>query len=513
MILRKSARRLAGGLAGLALALLLACAGCRPANPTVAPTPWVTSTEASASTPLPAEWQSEQALAMRPGFAGELQNLPHPTLYDLEAHILPEQRTVEARLHITFTNGGVSSLTELPLRLFANLPYRQGRLDILGAERDGRPLAFDYAMERTAAWLKLTPALAPGQAARITLTYRLTVPESAPEGYQELVAHDGIMSLAGLVPIIPAQRDGIWDTDLPAPYGDVLFAETALFRLKLTMPNAVTAAGTGTRVEEQRNISTRTEIYVSGPARDVMVVLSPLYQAESQTVEDILVRSYFLPEDRTAGALAGRLAADGLRQFQQWFGPYPYRELDVMESPLLAAGMEYPGLISLGRHMYTGEQSRRLPWVVLHEVAHQWWFGLVGSDQLREPWLDEALANYSTWLYFERTATEEEASTLFREVFEEPAQRLREDGRDLPISLPVADYPRDAYGPAVYAKGTLFLHALRQEMGDEAFFAFLRDYADRFRYRAAGAEDFLALAQAYTAHPLDTLLAEWGLEK
>lgn len=50
-------------------------------------------------------------------------------------------------------------------------------------------------------------------------------------------------------------------------------------------------------------------------------------------------------------------------------------------------------------------------------------------------------------------------------------------------------------------------------MGDEAFFAFLRDYADRFRYRTAGAEDFLALAQAYTAHPLDTLLAEWGLEK
>ncbi len=207
------------------------------------------------------------------------------------------------------------------------------------------------------------------------------------------------------------------------------------------------------------------------------------------------------------------MAADGLRQFQQWFGPYPYRELDVVETPLLAAGMEYPGLISLGRHMYTGERSRRLPWVVLHEVAHQWWFGLVGSDQLREPWLDEALANYSAWLYFERTAGEEEASALFREAFEEPAQRLRDEEKDLPIFLPVADYPRDIYGPAVYAKGALFLHALRQEMGDEAFLAFLRDYADRFRYRAAEGTDFLALAQAHARHPLDAFLADWGFVK
>ncbi len=215
---------------------------------------------------------------MRPSFAGELLVLPHPTLYDLEVHILPEQHTVEARLHITLTNAGDSPLTELPLRLFANLPYRQGRLDILSAERDGRPLAFDYAVERTAAWLRLAPALEPGQAARITLTYRLVVPESAPEGYQELVARDGIMSLAGMVPIIPARRDGVWDTDLPAPYGDVLFAETALFRLRLTTPNGMVLAATGTRVEERRNTRTRTETYISGPARDVMAALSPLYQ-------------------------------------------------------------------------------------------------------------------------------------------------------------------------------------------------------------------------------------------
>lgn len=506
-------RGLAGGAAWLILALLLICAGCRPAEIPATPALQTTLVQKPALSPLPAEWRSEQALAMRPECAGELPGLPHPALYDLEAHILPEQRTVETRLRVTYTNAGGSPLSELPLRLFANLPYRQGRLDILIAQQNGRPLSFHYAVERTVVWLTLTPALEPGETEGISLTYRLVVPESAPDGYQELVARDGIISLAGLVPLIPARRNGVWDTDLPAPYGDVLFAETALFRLKFTLPRSMIMAATGTRVEQHVHNGLQEITYITGPARDVMVALSPLYQAERQEVGDISVRSYFLPEDRTAGVLAAQLAADGLRLFQQWFGPYPYREFDVVETPLLAAGMEYPGIISLGRHMYQAEQSRRLPWVVLHEVAHQWWFGLVGSDQLREPWLDEALANYSAWLYFEHTAGDEEASVLFREVFEKPAQRLRDEGRDLPIDLPVAEYPQDAYGPAVYAKGALFLHALRQEMGDEAFFALLRDYAARFRYRTAASQDFLALAQAHAHHSLDVFLADWGFVK
>ncbi|MGQ9517333.1 MAG: M1 family metallopeptidase [Anaerolineae bacterium] len=505
-------RGLAGWIAWLILALMLICAGCRPAEILATPALQDTPVQEPTPSPLPAEWQNEQALAMRPEFAGELRRLSHLTLYDLAAHILPEQRAVAARLQITYTNTGNSPLAELPLRLFANLPYRQGRLDILSAQRNGRPLSFHYGMERTVAWLTLAPALNPGEIADISLTYQLVVPESAPDGYQELVARDGIISLAGLMPLVPARRDGVWDTDLPAPYGDVLFAESALFRLKFTLPRSMTLASTGTRVEQFVYDNSQEITYVSGPARDVMVALSPLYQVESQEVEDIAIRSYFLPEDRTAGGLAAHLAADGLRVFQQWFGPYPYRELDVVETPLLAAGMEYPGIISLGRHMYQAEQSRRLPWVVLHEVAHQWWFGLVGNDQLREPWLDEALANYSAWLYFEHTAGEE-APALFREVFERPAQRLRDEGRDLPIDLPVAEYPRDAYGPAVYAKGALFLHALRQEMGDEAFFSFLRDYAARFRYRTATSQDFLALAQAHAQHPLDALLAKWEFVK
>ncbi|MBC7241907.1 MAG: M1 family metallopeptidase [Anaerolineae bacterium] len=510
---RRPALGLAGPITWLVLGFLLICAGCRPASPTATPTLWETPASEPTFAPLPAAWLSEQTLAMRPGYAEELADLVHATCYDLRADISPAQRTVQASLHITYTNAGASSLSELPLRLYANLPYRQGRLDILRAERDGRPITFEYAVERTAVWLTLAPALAPGQTAHIALTYRLVVPESAPDGYQELVARDGIMSLAGMVPLVPARRDGAWDLDLPEPYGDALFAETALFRMQLTLPDNMVLSGTGTRVEERRHAGTRTETYVSGPARDIMVALSPYFQAESRSVGDITVRSYFLPEDRTAGVEALRLAADGLRQFQEWFGAYPYRELELVETPLLAAGMEYPGIISLGRHMYQGDQSRRLPWVVLHEIAHQWWFGLVGNDQLREPWLDEALANYSAWLYFERTAGQQEAAALFQEIFEEPARRLLEEGRDLPINLPVAAYPRDAYGPVVYDKGALFLHALRQEMGDEAFFAFLRGYAERFRYRIATAGDFLALAQTYTPHPLDPFFVEWGFVK
>ena len=84
-----------------------------------------------------------------------------------------------------------------------------------------------------------------------------------------------------------------------------------------------------------------------------------------------------------------------------------YGELDLVAIPTLALGIEYPGLIAMNRDLYDpAHDFGETPSAVLlesttaHEVGHQWFYNLVGNDQLDEPWLDEALTQYATWRYY-----------------------------------------------------------------------------------------------------------------
>ena len=102
------------------------------------------------------------------------------------------------------------------------------------------------------------------------------------------------------------------------------------------------------------------------------------------------LRHWRLRESPRDAARALRLGAGALRAYTRWFGSYGRPELDIVEGPHAVArgaglGMEYPELV------LTPARAR----VLLHEVAHQWWYGIVGDDEYREPWLDESFATYA----------------------------------------------------------------------------------------------------------------------
>jgi aminopeptidase N len=103
-----------------------------------------------------------------------------------------------------------------------------------------------------------------------------------------------------------------------------------------------------------------------------------------------------------------------------------------------------------------------LEWLVAHEVAHQWWFGVVGGDQIDEPWLDEALTQYSTMLYYEKAYGAVRATRILQGRFIQTHQNLAREGRDMPAGLPVSAYGPDLYWQVVYDKGALYFHGLRQ---------------------------------------------------
>ena len=184
-----------------------------------------------------------------------------------------------------------------------------------------------------------------------------------------------------------------------------------------------------------------------------------------------------------------------------------------MSTPTRALGIEYPGVFANALRIYdvTGSSSSGLPNTILlesttaHETAHQWFYNLVGNDQLNEPWLDEATTQYATWKYYLDRYGEESAAGYYDSL---RGRWARTDFADIPIGMAAGDYSGLEYGAIVYGRGPIFLDELAQKMGQERFDTFLRDYVDTFSWRIASGEDFQALAEEHCQCDLAGLFDE-----
>ncbi len=157
--------------------------------------------------------------------------------------------------------------------------------------------------------------------------------------------------------------------------------------------------------------------------------------------------------------------------------------------------------------MYDGSKTN--PYfesTIVHEVGHQWFYNFVGGDQLDDPWLDEALTQFATLQYF-ADEYDEMGESVFRASVE---GRWAQTGyADIPIGLPVAEYNEIEYSAIVYGRGPLFFVELRQEMGNAAFDAFLKEYARSLAWKIATPETLQSLAEKNCTCELDDLFNEW----
>ena len=179
----------------------------------------------------------------------------------------------------------------------------------------------------------------------------------------------------------------------------------------------------------------------------------------------------------------------------------------VVQAPLTFKGMEFPSVLLIGSMDYNRYQ-KDLVNLVVHEVAHQWWYNQVGSDQVRTPWLDEGLAEFSMYDYYAGLDGEGPADALRMWRWQLPATSLRRRNADMPIGLPVWDYTKD-YEMVVYAKGAEFFGKLRDEMGPSRFDELLRTWVREKQWQIATPEQFQALASQIAGKNLDQLFNEW----
>jgi len=468
----------------------------------VIPKPTVEVTSAGL---FPIAWDDRTIFAadLIPVARDALHKRPGASVYHLDLMLSDDWTRLTGRQAVRYTNTETVSLGEVYLRLFPNIA--EGETTVRTVTVNGLPVRPRYELQKSALIVPLARPLPPGETVIIGLDFAVTVPTRPGGNYGTFALLDEVLALAHAYPLIPAYDEEGWNVEIAPAIGDVVYADASYYLVRLDAPADLVIATSGREVERVEQGDRVVYTFAAGPVRDFYLAASPRYELRSTTVGETTVRSWTPPVPKEAAAHVLDAAATALALYNQRFGPYPFTELDVVATPTLAGGVEYPGIIAVAQSLYDPTNSF-LETVVAHEVAHQWFYSLIGNDQVDEPWLDEALAQYATWVYYRDRYGETEAR-WFEENLRFRWQQASDPDR--PIGLPVAAYDERDYSAIVYGRGPLFVDALARTLGDEAFAAFLQDYYRTFQWDTVTTADFQRLAEGHCGCDLTPLFAEW----
>jgi hypothetical protein len=306
-----------------------------------------------------------------------------------------------------------------------------------------------------------------GDTTEVELDFTLTL---GRRGFDRFGTDDGVSWWASGAPLLAWEPGAGWAED---PFVD-LGGETASSpvmdtSVTVSAPEDLTVLMTGARAEPSApQDGRRTWTSTESVARDVGVAAGLFTTEQATTPDGVTVTVGVLPDGDLPPAELAQEAVAAITGLEAHVGPFPYRTLTVALLPDYGGGIEYPSMIF---------EATPDPQVLVHEVAHMWFYGMVGNSQFRDPWLDEAFASWA-------------------EAVVDGPQGLVDRGAlslEGPVGGSMADYPDDHdYFTLVYDKGAAALLAARDAAGPDAFDAAIRCYVDANAWSIATPEDVYA---------------------
>lgn len=439
--------------------------------------------------------------AMRAGLETEANRADLPQ-YDLDLTVDPQARRLNGTLQLSFRNTTGTPLKDVVLRLYPQFPpdiFGDGgdvTMDVRNVVVQGTATNGSYEAKRTALRLPLPAAVPVNETITLSLEYSANI--------MPWQRSDGTFPLPSYYPMLAAWQAG-WRTDVSG-FPDRVYAASALYRARIRVPSGWSAFSSGTTINTSERDGQTTFEAVTGPIREFAFSVGRFATARAEH-NGVKITVYHRAGDgleRAADAMAKHIAAS-VATFDAKFGPYPYNELEfhlINAKRGYDIGTEFPGLVVI---LLNGSYTDDTRYVTAHEVAHQWFYGVVGNDIFNEPWLDEAFAQYSGTLVEEDWA----GPAAFARTYDRQIAR-RAARTKLPAGLSIYQYGTwNTYYAAVYGRGAQFLHMLRQEIGDEAFFKGVQAYYAQQKYGVARRADVLAAFEQSSGRDLDALFKRW----
>jgi hypothetical protein len=419
--------------------------------------------------------------------------------------------------------------------------------------------------DRTVARVRLPRAVAPGERIQLTVEFEERFPRAVDRsGWAKdfLMAGQWFPKLGVYQPAgVNGRAIGGWNchqvhamTEYFADFGD--------YDVSITVPRRWTIGATGSRIERRANPnSTVTERWAQRGVHDFAWTASPRFEVvtrtfradrevsardldstarmlgrsrESLRLPDVQVTLLAFPEERPTRERAFRAVFAAIKDYGLWYGPYPYGHLTAVVAPRdgdVMNGMEYPTLFTGHRAFSASPAYVWLESTFAHEFGHQYWYGLVASNEFEESWLDEGINSYSEAKVLDREFGPQVRSVAFGAIrfpgvgwsdlplpggatvplfgiYGTPSwidnlgnmrrSFLKEPATDA-IARPGWEYwNEDTYWVNSYQRPAIFLATLERLVGLPAWPRMMRTYAETFRFQHPTSRDFLTTLNRVT---------------
>lgn len=374
--------------------------------------------------------------------------------------------------------------------------------------------------DRTVLSVPLPVAVAPMQDAVVDIEWTAKIPKPfARTGY---VAD--YYFIAQWFPKIGVLEDEGWNTH-QFHASTEFYADYGTYDVRITTPANFVVGGSGRQIEQTQNGNgTTTHRYRGQDIHDFAWTASPRYLDLKRTfthptLPKVEVRLLLLDEHREQEERYFKIAMDTLRLYGEWFGAYPYDHATVVDPAYQsgAAGMEYPTFFT-GRSTYFAPSDVQVPEsTTAHEAGHQWWYGLVATNEFEHAWMDEGLNTFATARVIEQSVPRNFLERRYFGgfipwVFRDIPIRRDIDGNRLPTfrAAAEADVPAThtyRYWPPTaafisYNKTALWLQTLENMIGWPTLQKAMATYFDRWKFRHPQPDDLFAVLNEVSGRDL-----------
>lgn len=451
----------------------------------------------------------------------EYQNVNN---YTMTLNLDTKNKKLYGNQELEYINTANVPLNEIYLHIYPNAFSKYGGgIDFNSISLNDKNAEFKIeGNDKTLLYIPLLNPVMPGERVDISMVYTINIPKSSKDGFARRFAYgEDTFNLGNFFPIAAVYGKDGWDKHPYDEKGDAFFSETSNFHVFIQAPKKYNIASSGVLENKLKNKNNFMWQIRANSVRDFTFVASCAFEVAEGMVDGTLVKSYAFSKVKAKYALS--IGQASLIIFNKKFGKYPYPTLNIVETDI-DGGMEYPNLVMIGKDyyrnlnfndfkptLYYGMFNGSLKEVIAHEIAHQWWYSLVGNDEFSEAWVDEPMACFSELIYFKNAYGEEAFKTVYDNIDAYQATNLRYYNSSIKhvIRRPLNEFTSNEYYSLVYNKGILMFYDLYLTLGEEKFTLFQQTLFDRYKYKVLTGDELITTASEIAGEDMNYFFDMW----
>lgn len=351
-----------------------------------------------------------------------------------------------------------------------------------------------FNMKKDTFTVLLVSVLPPGNEATIDIQYSFKLPKYGIR----FTKKNNNYYLAQWYPMLATYRDGAWNKEDYQLFGDPYHTSFSNFTVDYEIPKEYTIVTTSS---DDIHPNKNSGYLKSDNVKEFFIAFLKTPSITQKEIDGINIRVFGVGNYEEYNEEILQIACEAVQYFQQTIGEYPYKQLDII---LDGKGMEYPGVVTAGTIGNDTIGSNELMLdplkkLVVHEIAHQWFYSVISNDPFYDGWLDESFAVLTTELFF---------SDLYNYEFSPKSNFL--DEYTLPVNLPLNSYSSGNVGTYNYTKPMINLWNIFKETGGKSKLEeFLKSYYDTYQYKELNTQEFIRFMSYFLDLENDNYFEDW----